>query len=115
MNASSSTVALLLLGLLAVSTVAESASDELRPSSGELVGADGRLNTSALQYGFQWESWKVTHGRSYLTLVEELERFVIWRANQAFIDYHNNYADKLGFTLRMNQFGDLVREGEGGS
>lgn len=81
---------------------------ERRYAAEELEGDGGKLNTTLLEYGLQWEAWKVTHRRSYLTLVEELERFVIWRANQAFIDYHNNYASKLGFTLRMNQFGDLV-------
>lgn len=75
----------------------------------DLSDVNGGLNSSALEYGLQWQAWKATHRRSYVTLVEELERFVIWRANQAFIDYHNSYADKLGFTLRMNQFGDLVR------
>ena len=75
----------------------------------DLADFNGLLNVSVLEYGHEWKAWKVTHRRSYLTLVEELERFVIWRANQAFIDYHNSYADKLGFTLRMNQFGDLVR------
>lgn len=77
----------------------------------DLSDVNGGLNSSALMYGLQWQAWKTTHRRSYVTLVEELERFVIWRANQAFIDYHNSYADKLGFTLRMNQFGDLVRNG----
>ena len=76
--------------------------------SGTLSDGAGRLNVSALEYGQLWQSWKSTHGRSYVTIVEELERYVIWRANQAFIDYHNSYAHKLGFTLRMNQFGDLV-------
>ena len=75
----------------------------------DLSDGNGRLNTSALEHGPQWGTWKSLHRKSYVTLVEELERFVIWRANQAFIDYHNNYANKLGFTLRMNQFGDLVR------
>ena len=75
---------------------------------GTLSDGAGRLNVSALEYGQLWQTWKSTHGRSYVTIVEELERYVIWRANQAFIDYHNSYAHKLGFTLRMNQFGDLV-------
>lgn len=76
----------------------------------DLADVAGKLNSSALEYGLQWQAWKNTHEKSYVSLVEELERFVIWRSNQAFIDYHNSYADKLGFTLRMNQFGDLVRK-----
>lgn len=75
---------------------------------GTLSDGAGRLNVSALEDGQLWQAWKSTHGKSYVTIVEELERYVIWRANQAFIDYHNSYAHKLGFTLRMNQFGDLV-------
>ena len=61
-----------------------------------------------LEYGLQWDAWKATHSRSYLNTSEELERYVIWRSNQAFIENHNSYAEKLGFTLQMNQFGDLV-------
>ena len=101
-----------LLALVAVTKAGDDAEDAAeRPlTTQELTGADDRLNTSVLRYGLQWEAWKVTHSRNYLSLVEELERFVIWRANQAFIDYHNSYAHKLGFTLRMNQFGDLVRK-----
>ena len=100
--------------LVIILTVAASKEDapHVQPSAGlDLANAiDGKLNTTALSYGLQWSAWKLTHRKSYMTLLEELERFVIWRANQAFIDYHNSYADKLGFTLRMNQFGDLVRE-----
>ena len=109
MKITTSALILLLLALVAVTKAGDA---RRRLTTEELTGSDGRLNTNVLRYGLQWEAWKATHRRGYLTLVEELERFVIWRANQAFIDYHNSYANKLGFTLRMNQFGDLVRDWE---
>ncbi len=52
--------------------------------------------------------WRQTHSKSYGTASEALGRYVIWRSNTAHIESHNNYADKFGFTLAMNSYGDLV-------
>lgn len=36
-------------------------------------------------------------------------RHAIWESNKKYIDTHNDNADKLGYILAMNEFGDLVR------
>lgn len=38
----------------------------------------------------------------------ELKRLSIWKNNLKTIQQHNKYADKHGFTLAMNSFGDLT-------
>ena len=35
-------------------------------------------------------------------------RQTVWESNKKYIDTHNDNADELGFTLAMNEFGDLV-------
>jgi len=37
-----------------------------------------------------------------------VERHVVWMSNKKYIEQHNMHADELGFTLKMNKFGDLV-------
>ena len=49
------------------------------------------------------------HNKKYNSLEEEVHRHAIWQANMKYIDAHNEYADVFGFTLKMNEFGDLVR------
>ena len=39
---------------------------------------------------------------------EELERHIIWLSNKKYIEEHNANTDKFGYTLSLNQFGDLV-------
>ena len=40
---------------------------------------------------------------------EEILRNTVWVANRKYIENHNGFsANKTGFTLAMNQFGDLV-------
>lgn len=56
----------------------------------------------------EWESWKSQHGKWYAHSVEELERHIIWASNRKYIEDHNANADMFGYTLAMNQFGDLV-------
>ena len=58
----------------------------------------------------EWHLWKTDHGKSYEDEKEELRRHAIWMSNMEYIEHHNKHADKHGFTLRMNQFGDLVSE-----
>lgn len=60
------------------------------------------------QLGEEWQLWKNQHGKSYLSDLEELERHVIWQSNKKYIDAHNQNAHILGFTLKMNHFGDMV-------
>ena len=56
----------------------------------------------------EWKLWKSTHKKSYQSNKEELERHLVWLSNKEYIEQHNAYADIFGFTLAMNQFGDLV-------
>jgi cathepsin L len=48
-----------------------------------------------------------TFGKSYENDMEELRRNAIWQANKQYIEAHNANADKFGFELGMNVFGDL--------
>ena len=56
----------------------------------------------------EWELWKTEHGKGYQTLREELERHVIWQSNKKYVEAHNQNSHILGFSLRMNHFGDMV-------
>ena len=47
------------------------------------------------------------HGKEYSTELEELDRHAIWQSNKKYIDEHNANAESFGFTLAMNEFGDL--------
>lgn len=67
-----------------------------------------KTSREALQYGLQWQGWRLAHNKSYQTSADALERYIIWRSNVAYIQYHNAYANKIGFTLAMNSFGDMV-------
>ena len=61
-------------------------------------------------HGFtqEWHLWKADHEKSYKDDQEEVERHAVWMSNKEYIEQHNKQADELGFTLKMNQFGDLV-------
>lgn len=37
-----------------------------------------------------------------------MHRYAVWKSNLASIEEHNKKADQLGYTLAMNQFGDLT-------
>lgn len=57
----------------------------------------------------EWEAWKVTHGKSYLSSADEHVRREVWISNKKYIEDHNSNASHHGFTLGMNHFGDLVQ------
>ena len=63
-----------------------------------------------VQYEFaeEWSLWKSQHGKSYQSELEELERHLVWLSNKKYIESHNNNAEVFGYTLAMNNFGDLV-------
>ena len=67
-----------------------------------------KTSRAALQYGLDWALWRRGHSKVYSSPEEELEKYVVWRSNTAYIEYHNNYADKFGFSLAMNKYGDMV-------
>ena len=66
------------------------------------------LAASRFQLGEEWQLWKTEHGKNYQSHREELERHVVWQSNRKYIEAHNQNAHILGFTLKMNHFGDLV-------
>ncbi len=58
-----------------------------------------------------WKLWKHEHAKLYPSSAEELERYVVWRSNKAYIESHNEYSQEFGYSVRMNKFGDLVSQG----
>ena len=64
---------------------------------------------SAGEFSAEWNEWKTLHGKIYESEREELTRYATWVANKAYIEEHNKHSDVHGFTLKMNQFGDLVQ------
>lgn len=56
----------------------------------------------------EWEQWQVAHGKKYLDVREMVESHSVWMANREYIEQHNTNAQLFGYSLRMNQFGDLV-------
>lgn len=61
----------------------------------------------------EWEVWKATHSKRYDSMLEELEKHIVWHSNRAFIDQHNMNT-KLGvysYLVKLNHLGDLVRLG----
>ena len=68
------------------------------------------LAAPKFQLGEEWQLWKTQHGKSYESQREELERHIIWQSNRKYIEAHNQNAHIMGFTLKMNHFGDLVRQ-----
>lgn len=65
-------------------------------------------NVSEVQLLAEWSAWKGLHRKRYSSSVQDLERYVVWRSNRAYINYHNSFASSFGFYLAMNNFGDLV-------
>jgi len=60
----------------------------------------------ALSYEQSFSSWTQLHGKTYHSDVEFNHRFNVYRENLKFIEDHNR--KNVGFTLAMNQFGDLT-------
>lgn len=56
-----------------------------------------------------WEAFKLEHNKVYATKEEEEMRRGLWRENLAHINERNS-DNSLGFTLAMNQFGDMSTE-----
>lgn len=63
--------------------------------------------STAIRYPEEWHLWKTEHGVSYSDDMEELRKHVTWMSNKAYIEQHNQYSDTFGYTLKMNNFGDL--------
>ena len=56
----------------------------------------------------EWQTWKEKHDRDYENEIHELERYVIWKSNKAYIDAHNELEEEFGYRLALNQFADMV-------
>ena len=56
----------------------------------------------------EWHGWKLEHGKGYSSEREEVYRHVVWQGNKKFIEAHNMYNKTFGYTLAMNEMGDLV-------
>ncbi len=67
------------------------------------VSVEAELETDS-----EWLVWKKGHNREYESDIHELERYVTWKSNKAYIDAHNELVDEFGYNLALNQFGDLV-------
>ena len=60
------------------------------------------------QHPEEWQLWKTEHGKSYQSQREELDRHLVWLSNREYINSHNENSIKMGFSLRLNYFADLV-------
>ncbi|KAL5481796.1 hypothetical protein EMCRGX_G022039 [Ephydatia muelleri] len=54
----------------------------------------------------EWHAWKAHHSRHYFSVAEEQHRYEVWLDNKLYVDQHNSQADKLGYSLKLNAFGD---------
>lgn len=54
----------------------------------------------------EWHTWKSHHSKGYSSAAEEEYRYKVWLDNKIYVDEHNSKADKLGYSLKMNSFGD---------
>ncbi|KAL6982967.1 hypothetical protein U1Q18_016362 [Sarracenia purpurea var. burkii] len=55
-----------------------------------------------------YESWLITHGKSYNAMEEKERRFQIFRDNLRFVDAHN--AGNRTYKVGLNRFADLTNE-----
>lgn len=83
-------------------------------SSRSLIGPPNGVDFS-YRYDSEWLGWKAKHEKSYESNIHELEKYVTWISNSALIEAHNKLSSDFGYTLAMNQFGDLVRSCKTGS
>ena len=60
----------------------------------------------------EWNVWKLFHGKNYSNPVEDKFRLKIFMENKAKIAKHNAKAHEghKSYFLKMNSFGDLVRD-----
>lgn len=72
------------------------------------VTSESLSDPAGREFFEEWHLWKAEHEKSYKDEKEEVERHMVWMSNKKYIEQHNKHADELGFTLKMNKFGDLV-------
>jgi C1A family cysteine protease len=59
------------------------------------------------EFASLWSIFKSDFKKVYASVEEELERFVVFKANVDFITAHNKEADVHGYTTGINQFADM--------
>ena len=74
-----------------------------------ILTVETAVKGAQFSYTEEWHMWKSQHGKSYVSVREELERHFVWLANREYINAHNQNAHIFGFTLAMNHLGDIVR------
>ena len=57
----------------------------------------------------EWDDWKILHFKEYVDQEDEYRRYQTWMYNKQYIEDHNLLDKDSGFTLAMNEFGDMVR------
>merc|ERR1711959_124383 len=58
-------------------------------------------------YASLWAQWKAEFGKDYLSATEHDTRYLTFKDNVDFINTHNARAEEHGYTVGMNQFGDM--------
>nr|CAH7736089.1 unnamed protein product [Callosobruchus chinensis] len=60
----------------------------------------------------EWKQFKIQHGKTYRSLLEEKRRFAIFKSNCRTIEEHNKryYNGEETFEMKINQFGDMTQE-----
>ena len=55
----------------------------------------------------EWEAWKDTHGKTYNSDDEDMNRFEVWADHRDYVNEWNSAAN-ASFTLGINEFADMV-------
>ena len=69
-----------------------------------------KLKDIVFEAADEWHLWKSTHDKSYSSMLEELEKHIVWRSNKAYIDQHNINAKSgiYSYEVKLNHLADLV-------
>ncbi|KAJ8943303.1 hypothetical protein NQ318_004744 [Aromia moschata] len=69
------------------------------------------LAASAFSDREQWQEFKLKHGKSYRSLVEETRRFIIFKENLRTIEEHNAKYERgeTSYTMGVNKFSDMTK------
>nr|CAH7748576.1 unnamed protein product [Callosobruchus chinensis] len=59
-----------------------------------------------------WEQFKIEHGKTYGSLLEEQERFSVFQSNLRDIEEHNERYERgeVSYMMKINEFGDMTKE-----
>merc|ERR1712159_295258 len=71
------------------------------------LGLAAAAPLSESEYTSMWSAFKADFQKAYATAEEHEARFLTFKDNVDFINSHNSRADEHGFTVGLNQFGDM--------